>query len=309
MGEWSKKIGEYGEDVVEQFLNIIGWEPATGITLKCLDEKHLNEKGNPKTTHGKDLFYAYKSPLVSEQLNNIVISSKFETTKYPSSPTQLFKSHMNDLISTMECYAFSETKQDMAGSFQFSSAQDVGVLFWLNNVADSNDDLISVVSSAKIEFSGSRSVYIVDNKRFVFILEVMKYIKTQELRFNYEFYYHNTGRNINQLDRINDGRILPVEFINSSIILAKLTNKDNPKEICFFIATLDNYDSSDFIRLIALAQEITTNLVAKVIIGFPDFDELKHKADSDAAKNKFQKSSFTRNVKIINYLNPLSALS
>lgn len=25
MGEWSKKIGEYGEDVVEKFLSIIGW--------------------------------------------------------------------------------------------------------------------------------------------------------------------------------------------------------------------------------------------------------------------------------------------
>ena len=24
MGEWSKKIGEYGEDVVEKFLSIIG---------------------------------------------------------------------------------------------------------------------------------------------------------------------------------------------------------------------------------------------------------------------------------------------
>lgn len=31
-----KKIGEYGEDVVEKFLSIIGWhEPVKGITIPC----------------------------------------------------------------------------------------------------------------------------------------------------------------------------------------------------------------------------------------------------------------------------------
>ena len=25
MGEWSKKIGEYGENLVERFLSVIGW--------------------------------------------------------------------------------------------------------------------------------------------------------------------------------------------------------------------------------------------------------------------------------------------
>lgn len=25
MGEWSKKVGEYGEGIVEKFLSIVGW--------------------------------------------------------------------------------------------------------------------------------------------------------------------------------------------------------------------------------------------------------------------------------------------
>ena len=46
MGEWSKKIGEYGEDVVEKFLSIIGWNnPAKGVQIECLNKngEHLNE--------------------------------------------------------------------------------------------------------------------------------------------------------------------------------------------------------------------------------------------------------------------------
>lgn len=308
MGEWSKKIGEYGEDVVEKFLNIIGWQPATGLEFDCIDKNHLNENGNPSETHGIDLLYSYKNPLVSEELNNIVISSKFKTEKYPGSPTKLFRSFMEDLIKTVDCYSTSEIRKNVLAGFSYSSVKDVGVLFWLNNVPESNDDLISVVSTARIDFFGKKAIYIVDNKRFVFILEVMKYIKTKEHNYDYEFYYQNTGRNLNPLVRVNDGKILPVEFINSPIILIKLTNRENPKEVCFFIATSDNYDSDDFIRLISLAKDITTNLVADIIIGFPDFNELNHKNDVNLVKQKFQDNTFTKNIKVINFLNPMSAL-
>ncbi|EPG8274246.1 hypothetical protein JHZ97_004001, partial [Acinetobacter baumannii] len=159
-----------------------------------------------------------------------------------------------------------------------------------------------------IDFYGKKTIFIVDNKRFVFILEVMKYIKTKELKYDYEFYYQNTGRNINPLIRINDGKVLPVEFITSPIILMKLINRENPKEICFFIATSDNYDSDEFMRLIGLAKDITTNLVANIIIGYPDFSELKHKIEVTKVKQKFQDDTFTKNIQVVNFLNPLSAL-
>ena len=45
MGEWSKKIGEYGEDVVEKFLSIIGWNnPAKGVQIECLNKNGEHEK-------------------------------------------------------------------------------------------------------------------------------------------------------------------------------------------------------------------------------------------------------------------------
>jgi hypothetical protein len=56
MGEWSKKIGEYGEKVVENFFEVIGWSDLSkGIESPCINGKnHLNDKGNPKQTHGID---------------------------------------------------------------------------------------------------------------------------------------------------------------------------------------------------------------------------------------------------------------
>lgn len=59
MGEWSKKIGEYGEDVVEKFLSIIGWNnPAKGVQIECLNKngEHLNEEGKSVHTHGLSVF-------------------------------------------------------------------------------------------------------------------------------------------------------------------------------------------------------------------------------------------------------------
>lgn len=186
MGEQSKKIGEYGEKVTKQFFSIIGWNDlAEGITLKCLYSNHLNEKGDPKGTHGIDFFRSYLNPLVSGQLNNVVISSKFKTEKYPNSPTKLFKGFMDDLTTTLECFESSEFKRSVIQGYNgYSTINDVGVLFWLNNNPESDDELISKISSARINTVANKTIYIVDNMRVAFILEVMKYIKLKVINMS-----------------------------------------------------------------------------------------------------------------------------
>lgn len=308
MGEWSKKIGEYGENVTEKFFSVIGWHDLSkGIELPCLNsDKHLNENGNPKTTHGIDFLYSYMNQFVSGQLNNIVISSKYKTIKYPNSPTGIFKDFMDDLITTLECFDSSTLKDSIRDGFSCSSINDVGVLFWLNNQEESNDDLISIVSSARISDTYTdKTIYIMDNKRVAFILEVMKYIKTMSDIFDYNFYYPNTGQNINPQSRENVGKTLPVEYLNSSIIPIKLTNKDNHKETCLFLATLDDFEEGDLIQLIGLAKDITTDLIGQVIIAFPNYRELEHKQAVTQAKQKFQSAQFTKTVKVVNFNNPL----
>ena len=309
MGEWSKKIGEYGENVVKTFFHVIGWNDlTTGVTLPCLsNSKHLNEKGNPKTTHGIDFLYSYISPLVSGQLNNVLISSKYKTSKYPNSPTKLFKGFMGDLITTIECYNISELKSDTITAYQYSTINDIGVLFWLNNNPDSADDLISIIASSRIiDTQSNNAIYIMDNKLIAFILEVMKFVKTKSDKFDYSFYYPNTGQNINPLQRENVGKALPAEYLNSTVIPIKLVNKDNPKEISWLLATSDNFEKDDLMRLMGLAKDITTELVSQIIIAFPDYDENNHSQSVTLTKQKFQSSEFTKNIVVINFLNPLS---
>lgn len=227
MGEWSKKIGEYGENLVERFLSVIGWnDPVKGITIPCYMQngEHKNDKEESVKTHGIDFMYSYMNPLFDGQLNNIIISSKYTMDKYPNSPTKKFKWYITDLINTIQCYNCSEKKAEFVSQYNCSSHNDVGVLFWLSGSKDSADDLISNISSARIDVICNNTVYIVDNRHVAFILELIKYIKAQN-KYSYSFYYPSTGLNVNPASRQNTGDIMPVEFLNSSLIPFKLENK------------------------------------------------------------------------------------
>ena len=310
MGEWSKKIGEYGENVVEKFLSTIGWrEPLKGITMQCsmLNGEHKNDKGESVKTHGIDFLYSYINPLVDGQLNNIVISSKYSMEKYPSSPTQKFKWFMTDLINTMQCFGCSEKKNEIAGQYSCSSIQDIGILFWLNGAKDGNDDLISTVASARIDFVSNNPVYVVDNKHVAFILELMKYIKSLQ-DYKYSFYYPSTGLNINPLTRKNTGVFMPVEYINSSLIPLKLENKNNSNETILFIGTIENFEEDSFIRLMGLAKDLSTNLAGQVIIAFPDYNQLEHEDSIKIANLGFQDADYTKTIKVVNYLDSIGTL-
>ena len=311
MGEWSKKVGEYGEGIVEKFLSIVGWSnPSKGLTILCSmsNGEHKNQKNDSVKTHGIDFLYSYMNPLVDGQLKNVIISSKYSMSKYPNSPTQQFKWYMTDLINTMECFDDSDIKTEILEPFSCSNIDDVGVLFWLNGDNNSNDDLINNVSSTRFDILRNATVYIVDNKRIGFILEVMKYIKTLSSTFRYSFYYPSTGQNVNPQNRANTGSILPVEYLNTSVIPIKLESINNSKETCLFLATIDNFEKDTFMRLMGLAKDLGTNLVGQVIIGFPDYKELEHKIVVSTSKQGFQDVDFTKTISVINYINPLHAL-
>ena len=310
MGEWSKKIGEYGEDLVEKFLSVIGWNDSLkGITIPCYmqDGEHRNDKEESVKTHGIDFMYSYMNPLFDGQLNNIIISSKYSMDKYPNSPTKKFKWYITDLINTIQCYSCSEKKAEFVSLYNYSSHNDVGVLFWLSGSKDSTDDLISNVSSARLDVMCNNTIYIVDNRHVAFILELIKYIKSQG-KYNYSFYYPSTGLNVNPTSRQNTGDILPVEYLNSSLIPFKLKNKSNPNETILFIGTLDEFEKDTFIRLMGLAKDLSTNLAGQVIIGFPDYKYLLHDEIVRTSKLGFQDANYTKTVKVINFLTSIDTL-
>ncbi|MGL5619752.1 MAG: hypothetical protein ACRDDC_09030, partial [Tannerellaceae bacterium] len=116
MGEISKNIGEFGEAEVESFLKQIGWtDVLKGLNIPCIDQNniHLNQKGNQSRTHGIDFHYVYSSPFAPGHKSSILISSKYQTTQYPTSPASKFKEFITDLTKAMECYEYSEIKADI----------------------------------------------------------------------------------------------------------------------------------------------------------------------------------------------------
>ena len=113
MGEWSKRIGEEGESVVESLLDMIGWsEPQRNFDIPCVKPGEHSAKGNRKT-HGIDKFFSYRTPLANRRLIHTVISVKSSTEPYPGSVKTLkstFKDHFTDLSQAVDCFHRSEIR-------------------------------------------------------------------------------------------------------------------------------------------------------------------------------------------------------
>lgn len=311
MGEWSKKIGEFGEDSVEKFLNLIGWDDSRtlkGTEIPCLNDSHLSKTGKNSTTHGIDFLYSYYCPLADEVWKNVLISVKFTADKYPNSPNSVFKGYYNDLANTIECFSSSEVCCQIQQNIEYCNVvDDIGVLFWLSNKDDiDNNDIIAKISSARIDENNRiKAIYVVDNKRVAFISQVISYIRTAFPDYNYDFFYPNTGKNNIASKKINYGKNLPVEFLNSSILPIRVEHKDNNKDIRLLLFSIDSYESDELKKLIGIAKDLTSSWTWKTHICLPDYNDLMHLQEVKIAKNHF-KGKFVETVSVLNYndLNP-----
>lgn len=310
MGEWSKRIGEVGESIVGEFFGLVGWSDAQkGVELKCnRGERHGTDRSE-KITHGIDYFYSYESSLVDRTLDHLVISVKYKAEKYPSSLTALFKNHFFDLAKTMECFKLSPQRQETNKNFSnVSQARDIGVLFWLSNdISDEQDLICKLASSRNIDEYKYGTIYLVDNKRFSFIFDSVNYAKNFDKYSFYEFFYPATGRNINPSARKSSGIILPVEYINSSILLMKVVQTDD--NYIFLITCIDNFHKDRLKRVVGLAHEITQNLTTHTIISFPNYDALHHFNEVKDAKSRFKDKKFTDRIEVTSFRSDFRSLN
>lgn len=84
MGEWSKKLGEHGEDIVEALMNLIGWKSSLkGTDLECVKPTIHGSPDKHRRTHGVDFIFSCISPLEDNVLKHLLISSKFKGDPYP----------------------------------------------------------------------------------------------------------------------------------------------------------------------------------------------------------------------------------
>jgi hypothetical protein len=289
MGEWSKTVGEFGESTVANFLTLIGWtNTLNNLEIKCLEGRTHSDAKN-RSTHGIDLHFAYKSPLFDGVLKDICISVKYTSNKYLQYPKSTFKSYFEDLVYTIECFTNSEIRRDILSHYVgINSIEKVGVIFWLSNDPETYDDMISKVSSTQTITSNKvNSIFLVDNKRVEFIYNSLRFTKYKFPNHEIDFFYPSTGKNIMPTTRQSYGKILPVEYINTSIIPLRIANLANGS-IHLLLFSIDNFSSSDLKRLIGLAQELCGSWTNSVYIAFPDYNELSHQREVTMVKGAFE---------------------
>lgn len=300
MGEWSKKVGEMGEAVAADFLRLVGWGAAQhGVELPCARGEAHKSGERERRTHGIDYLLACKSPLRDGVGHNLVVSVKYSAGSYPANPKGIFKEHFTDLAQTLECFKNSEVRRAAArGVRGVTKGQDIGVLLWINDDRRGEADVIGRVSNVilpdTLKFD---AVYLVDNKRASFIYDSIDYAGQVEKGCEVTFFYHETGASFNPELRLHDGTLMPVEYVNSSVLALKIADAASPRRI-LMLSTVEPFSQPAVKRLMGLAQHLSQGWCSKVILAFPDYSELAHGNQVQEAKGCFSDGKFTAGVEV-----------
>ncbi|MBB1475063.1 hypothetical protein [Shewanella sp. SG41-3] len=313
MGEDSKSIGEQGELIVRRFLELIGWVAyQSNIPINCMhsiEHKSTTAKKERKT-HGIDYFYANKSNLKINTLDNIVISVKYSASEYPKYPSTKFKEHITDLSQTLECFIRSNLRTDSIAEFNdqrsIKKADDLGVLFWINNCKKSQQNIVKEVANIEIpkELKFSK-IYLVDNSRVSFIHKTITYLKNKYENHEVNFHYNQSDANFSDPDIIKYGTIMPVEYLTADIIPFRLIND---QETIFGISINDNFSEENLNSILAYASDISQDFTNELIILFPDYDNLEHKNIYEKVAGRFNKKQNRTIVKIHSFQNEFWSL-
>lgn len=299
MGEASKRTGEIGEEIVKDFLKMIGWiNPRLNFDIPSIDpEKHQ------KKTNGIDGFFHYKNPMITNTIENIIFSVKFSSKKYPNNPVPPFKDHYTDLAMAIESFKKSEIRSNVLNMHSnIESTFERGILFWINNIPDENTDISKKLIKIEIPKGYTHDgIILVDNVRMDFIFDSIQYVNSKypKSEFDIEFTYFNTGMN-NDDANMKGGEILPVQYLSSNIIPFRIQHKLT-REVTLLLCTNDHFEDNELIKLMGLAKNIGTNYQAKTVIAFPDYNKLKHEHTTETVKQTFEDLSFIKELTVENF--------
>lgn len=301
MGEWSKSIGEKGEEIVkfifEDILNFNSLvENATINCIKGTKHKSSSSKSS-KTTHGIDGLISYKSPVEDDTLDIGIISSKFTADKYPKS-NGLFKNHLRDLADTMECFDNSKVKNDLNYNFsEVSKTELFGILVWLSNKSDINCDITNQVENILIDSDLIFDrIILLDNNKINFLYESVYRTQQIEKKENVDFVYHNSGLNSTNLQYHSYGKIFPINYLYSDIIPLRIVND---KKVTLSIYINDVFDKNELVQILNFAKSFDhLNAIDKTILHYKKYDKL---LNAQMIKEKlvlFPNFTFDKNLEI-----------
>jgi hypothetical protein len=296
MGEFAKRIGDVGEEIVVDFLALVGWhQPVRNFDIPSIDpEKH------EKNSHGIDGYFHYKSPMISRTLENILISVKYSKDKYPNAPVEKFKSYYRDLGMAIESFKKSEIRAKTINSrSDFETTFDRGVIFWLNNVDDDSVDILEKLSKleAPKDFNHD-GIFLVDNKKVEFFFKAIEFAKRKYPGKEIQFTYFSTGLN-NDNETPKNGSIMPIQYLGSNILPMRV--QADAEKSTLILCSRENFEEEELIKLIGLAKNITANYQSNTIIAFPDYNRLQHEQLVNSAKLILEESSFTNTLSVENF--------
>jgi hypothetical protein len=231
-------------------------------------------------------------------IDNLVISSKFTSEVYPTSPISIFKGHFDDLAWAVECFKKSPVRRSVNQSFSGAkTARDIGVLFWLSGNKSSYEDIVSKVATAQVQTGNM--ICLVDNKKASFLYESRQFLLNKYPDCEVQYFYPSNGSNLNPVTRRTAGPILPVEFINSPVLAYRIADKLGHTRLSLCIS--DEFDFAGLKRLMGLGQELSRNFASNTLILFPNYQELFHRNAVREAKTILTDRAYTETVQVGSY--------
>ncbi len=296
MAEKSKKRGEFGEEIVEKLLTSIGWDTLLkGRDFDCIKSMQHIISTRGRITHGVDFIYQYDCPLFNNVQEFILVSSKFNDA-YPPNPASKFKLHLQDISQALDCFPKSSIRNEL--KLPTRKAKYTGVIFWIDNGKQNQyDDVIDRLTDfsvdSNLEFD---SVYLVDNKRADFLYDTITSAANHFENMAVEFYIPSTGNNNTIKVRQTSSSILPVQYINSSILPFKVV-QDESTEI-LVLNVIDEFEKDHLTKLISLAQKLTEGWANKIYILFPEFNANVQGEIVENVKLEFRDQTFVRKIEV-----------
>lgn len=287
-GENSKRSGEFGEKISKELLELIGWSPSMqNISIKCNNNKHLNDAGNPRTSHGEDRIFLYNSPFHDDLTHIVHVSVKNEKGKVPSDATlkKKFKAHLKELQEIIDCSKNSSTLLSIIKAFNPKrNIIHSGLLMWFHNDQDCLEhNLKPILANAMLENNITFPMYLIDNSRASFILQSLDSFKRKTDITEIEFYYPSIGTSMKP-DESRTAHYLPLEIIASDIIPI-FSRKDNEQSLFFYANQKFSEDS--YTKLISYALDFSKGLITDLKIGMSDYSITEHEAQQATARMHF----------------------
>ncbi|MDI9366330.1 MAG: hypothetical protein QM541_15335 [Flavobacterium sp.] len=308
-GEKSVLSGNDGEKMMREFLKLVGWNNISqNVQFECnLGKKHKSKSSkSDRTDHNIDGTFYYNSPLNHAETDVILCSSKHNQVEY-ANVSQAYN-HLKDLANLLECapkdYEFyNDFENDDNKKKVFK-----GLLFWVSSNPDEqttsmiekiskgliNDDDDEAISEGKLRGIAYDSIYLVDNAKASFILGAIKTSQALHPNSRIQFLFPHTGSNNRSEDLKGYGDIMPIQYINTSILPIVIDDGDKVSVLIF----CDSIFDKDYLkRIIWLAHKIS-ELVGGINIYFNNYDKTAHEETVNRVKQLFQNSPLTSKITI-----------